>query len=78
MVKKANHVVPSKSRGWAVRKSGAIRATRSFETKKEAIEYARSISRKEKTELYIHKKDGTIQNRNSYSHAPLPSGDKRG
>lgn len=64
---KANHVVASNSKGgWSVRKSGSIRASKTFETKDEAVKYGRKLSKVEKTELYIHKKDGTIQNRNSY------------
>lgn len=65
MAKKSNHVVPSSS-GWSVRKSGAVRALRIFDTKDKAIHYGREISKLEKTELYIHKKNGMIQDRNSY------------
>lgn len=78
MARKSNHVVPSKDRGWSVRKSGASRASRSFVTKEEAVKYGKTISRGEKTELYIHKKDGTVQNRNSYGKDPFPPRDKRG
>jgi len=70
---KSNHVVPSKAKGgWAVKKSGASRASKSFDTKDKAVKYGRKISKSEKTELYIHKKDGTIQNRNSYGNDPHP------
>ncbi len=70
----SNHVVPSKAKGgWAVKKSGASKPLKSFRTKAKAIEYGRSISKSEKTELYIHKRDGTIQNRSSYSKAPILS-----
>ncbi|MGQ3015257.1 MAG: DUF2188 domain-containing protein [Flavobacteriales bacterium] len=64
--KRSNHVVPSKSSGWVVRKTGAARASRTFGTKKEAVEYGRELSKTEKTELYIHKRNGMIQNKNSY------------
>lgn len=77
MSKKTNHVVSSKSGGWAVKKSGSSRASKTFETKKAAKKYAVKISKKEKTELYIHKKDGTIQNRNSYGRDPFPPRDKK-
>lgn len=69
MAKKSNHVVPSSS-GWAVKKSGAERASRTFTTKEKAVEYGRVLSRNEKTELYIHKENGMIQNKNSYSNDP--------
>ena len=70
---KSNHVVPSKAKGgWAVKKSGSSRASKSFRTKDEAVQFGRKMSRTERTELYIHKKDGTIQNRNSYGNDPHP------
>jgi len=66
--------VPSKAKGgWAVKKSGSTRASKSFRTKDEAVRYGREKSKSEKTELYIHKKDGTIQNRNSYGNDTHPS-----
>jgi len=70
---KSNHVVRSKAKGgWAVKKSGSLRASKSFRTKNEAVKYGRKLSKSEKTELYIHKKDGSIQNRNSYGNDPHP------
>lgn len=73
MSKKSNHVVPSKSRnGWAVKKSGSTRSSKKFSTKEEAIQYGREISKKEESELYIHKKDGKIQDRRSYGTDPFP------
>lgn len=62
MAKKSNHVVPSSS-GWAVKKSGADRASKIFETKDKAVEYGRELSKNEKTELYIHKSNGMVQNK---------------
>lgn len=75
--KKSNHVVPSKSKGWAVKKSGSSKASKTFETKEKAVKYAKDISKREKTELYIHKKDGRIQNKNSYGNDPMPPKDKK-
>ena len=77
MSKKTNHVVSSKSGGWAVKKSGSSKASKIFGTKEDAKKYAVKISKKEKTELYIHKKDGTIQNRNSYGSDPFPPRDRK-
>ena len=65
MAKKSNHVVPSSS-GWAVRKSGASRASKILPTKEKAIQYGTKLSKSEKTELYIHKQNGMIQDRNSF------------
>ncbi len=66
MSKKSNHVISSKSGGWAVKKSSSSRASKVFSTKEEAKTYGIEISKRERTELYIHSKDGTIQDRNSY------------
>ncbi len=72
MDKKDQHVVPSTSGGWAVRKTGSERASKVFSTQQEAITHARQIAKKEKSELYVHKKDGTIRERNSYGQDPFP------
>ena len=68
MPRKSNHVVPSKSDGWSVKKSGSAKASRNFGTKNEAIRYGRILSKNEKTELYIHKANGMIENRDSYGN----------
>ena len=75
MAKKSNHVVPSSS-GCSVKKSGAERASRTFATKDKAVQYGRELSRNEKTELFVHKSNGMIQNRNSYGNDPNPPKDK--
>ena len=71
MSRKAQHVVPRDGK-WAVRKTGADRVTRRFDTQREAIELARELSQKQKTELYIHGKDGRIRERDSFGDDPFP------
>ncbi len=71
MTKHAQHVVPS-SEGWSVIRSGASKATRVFPTQDEAIASATQIARDQKTELYIHGKDGRIRERSSFSTKPQP------
>ncbi|MFL0161542.1 DUF2188 domain-containing protein [Aquirufa salirivi] len=77
MAKKSNHVVPSLSGGWSVKKSGATKASRNFDRQEQAIQYGRRLSIHEKTEFYIHKKNGIIQNKNSYGNDPNPPKDKK-
>jgi hypothetical protein len=77
MSKKSIHVVPNKSDGWSVRKSGSSKASKVMDTQKKAIDYARKQAKKEKTELYIHKKDGTIRQKDSYGNDPCPPKDKK-
>lgn len=72
MVKAKQHVVPSQSGGWAVRRSGASRARRVFETQSDAVAYARDVARKERSNLYIHDRDGTVRHRDTYSLDPVP------
>ena len=63
-----HHVVPNPDGGWDVVRSGAQRASRHYDTKEEALDSAREISRNQETELVIHRKDGTIQKWHSYGN----------
>lgn len=74
--KNSAHVVPRES-GWAVKKEGAARASKVFDKQADAVKYAREQARKDKSELYIHKRDGTIRERSSYGNDPNPPKDKR-
>jgi hypothetical protein len=67
MSEQKQHVVPSNG-GWAVRRSGASRASRVFETRREAVTYARGLARKEGSVLYVHDRDGTVRNRDNYAN----------
>ena len=71
MPRKGQHVVPRDGK-WAVRRAGADRATRRFDTQNEAIKAARDIARRQGTELYIHGKDGRIRKRDSYGKDSFP------
>ena len=71
MAKAGQHVIPSGSK-WSVRKAGASRASGTFTTQGEAIARARDVAQKQKTELFIHGKDGRIRERNSYGSDPHP------
>ena len=70
---KNQHVVPSKNNDWDVKGEGNTKATKHFDTKKAAIDYAREISNTQKSELIIHNKDGRISQKDSHgpdSHPP--------
>lgn len=61
MTKLSNHVVPSAEKnGWTIKKSGITNTISSFGSKEEAIKYAKELSKSEKTELYIHKRNGIV------------------
>lgn len=70
MSKKGQHVVPS-SKGWSVIKTGAARASSLHPTQSDAIEAATRVARNQKTDLYIHGRDGRIRERNSFGNDPV-------
>lgn len=63
---KNQYVVPTKD-GLGVRGEGNKILTVKTETKAEAQKIGKSIAKNQQTELTILKKDGKIQNKNSYS-----------
>lgn len=71
MAGKDQHVVPRDGK-WAVRKSGAERVTRRYATLREAIEAAQEIARKQRTDVFVHGRDGRIRERTSYGNDPFP------
>ncbi|NTW54033.1 MAG: DUF2188 domain-containing protein [Chlorobaculum sp.] len=73
MNEQSRHVISSLNKGWSVRKSGASRATRTFELQEDAIAYARELARKEHVDLYIHRNDGTVSHKDSYSSDSRPA-----
>ena len=78
MAKASKHVVPSPSGGgWAVKNSGAVRASKTFDTQQQAVGYAVAAAKKTGTELYIHGRDGTIKDKRSYANDPMPPRDKK-
>ncbi|WP_283206990.1 DUF2188 domain-containing protein [Mesosutterella porci] len=65
------HVVPRGNR-WAVKGEGNSCATALTNTKREAINRARKISRNQGTELVIHNRNGQISQKDSHGHDPFP------
>ena len=65
------HVVP-KDGQWAVKREKANRSTRVVDTQKEAISIARELAKNSESEMFIHRKDGTIRERNTYGPDPFP------
>jgi hypothetical protein len=74
--KKDIHVVPH-DKGWATRKEGSERAGGVYPTKDEALKQGREQAQREKVELVIHRKDGKIQDSDSYGRDPFPPRDKK-
>ena len=76
MSRNAHHVVSNSKGGWSVRKEGATRASKSFDTKTDAIAWGRKESKCSGTELVIHGKDGTIQRKDSHGKYRNPPRDR--
>lgn len=76
MSRPSHHIVPASSGGWNVKCGGSLRASGHYETKREAIDAGRVISRNQKTELVIHGQNGRIQSSDSHGRDPYPPKDK--
>lgn len=73
---KNQHVVPHNGQ-WGVRGEGNERVTSQHPTQGEAIERAREIAINERSEVVIHRPDGTIRDKDSYGHDPNPPRDEK-
>ncbi len=62
---KSQHVLPATD-GWVVKRAGATRASEIFTSKGEAVKRARDLAIKHSAEVFVHGRDGRIQERNSY------------
>lgn len=67
-----HHVVPNPAGGWDVKRGGAGRASSHHDTKQEAVERGREISRNQGTEFRVHNKDGRIATSDSHGNDPNP------
>jgi len=76
MSKKNQHVVPS-GNDWAVKGAGNDRKTAIVNTQAEAIRIAREIAINQRSEVVIHRPDGTIRDKDSYGNDPNPPKDKK-
>ena len=70
------HVVPNKG-NWQVKREGAERATKNFNRQQDAINYARSIAINQQSELVIHRRNGTIRDKDRYGNDPCPPRDTK-
>ena len=77
MPRKTHHVVPSPTGGWNVKKGGAERASIHTDTKQQAIDAGRQISRNQETEFVIHGQNGRIQRSDSHGNDPCPPKDSK-
>ena len=69
---RTHHIVPHPKGGWDVRRGGADRATSHHDTKREAVNSGRRVSRNQGTELRIHNRNGRIAGSDSHGNDPFP------
>lgn len=67
-----HHVVPNPNGGWDVKRGGGARASGHFDTKQEAVDRGRQISRNQGTEFRIHNRDGRIARSDSHGGDDFP------
>nr|WP_316622231.1 DUF2188 domain-containing protein [uncultured Ruminococcus sp.] len=70
------HVVPN-GNNWQVKAEKATRATKNFNTQREAINYAKGIAIKQNSEVVIHDRRGRIRDKDSYGNDPCPPKDTK-
>lgn len=71
MVNQSNYWTSPRSDGrWEVKPEGAERASRVFDTQKEAWDQARSFARDRGGEAFLQSQAGTIRERNTYGNDP--------
>jgi hypothetical protein len=68
----SHHLVPNSKGGWDIKRGGGKKSLKHFDTKKAAEKFGRNVSRNQKSEFVIHRKDGTIQQSDSHGHDPHP------
>jgi hypothetical protein len=77
MAKSNQHVVPAPDGKWGVRGEGNDRLTRVTDTQAEAIDVAREIAKNNRSEVVVHRPDGTIRDKDSYGNDPPSSKDTK-
>ncbi|MEC1722823.1 DUF2188 domain-containing protein [Schinkia azotoformans] len=71
-MRKNQHVTPHSGGGFQVKGAGNSRATKIFDTQREAIAYGRGIAKNQQSELVIHNLKGRIREKNSYGNDSYP------
>ena len=69
---KNQHVTHRPDGNWQVKGAGNSKATVVTSTQRDAIKVAIRIARNQKSEMLIHRLDGTIREKNSYGNDPYP------
>lgn len=71
------HVVPNPSGGLDVVRNNAKKASAHLETKRDAVNVVRRMSKNQNFELVIHGRDGRIKDPDIHGNDPCPPRDRR-
>lgn len=63
--------------GWQAKREGGERASKVTQTKQEALDFGRALSKKDHSELIIRGRNGQIQDKDSYGSDPMPPKDTK-
>lgn len=72
MSRKSYHVTPHPEGGWQVKSEGSNRASSKHETKNKAVAAGRKLARKKSSQMFIHGRNGKIQEERTYGKDPFP------
>lgn len=73
MPNKGNYWTSPRSDGrWEAQREGSERASRVFDTQREAWDYSRERARATEGEAFLQGRDGQIRERNTYGKDPFP------
>lgn len=72
MGKNQTHVTHRPEGGWASTDTGNQKASRTFDNKRDAVDWARQHSRNIESELLVHNMDGQIGQKDSHGNDPCP------
>ncbi len=61
------HVISGEARRWSVVSEGSVRAVRAFDSKKDAVSFAKKTALKKTGEVIVHAKTGQIRDMISYA-----------
>lgn len=68
----SQHIVKHNSGGWALKKGGALKASKIFKTQAQAYSFGRQVAINQGAELFVHGRNGRIRQRNSYGRDFFP------
>ena len=71
-----NQWVSPRGDKWAVHGEGNKKDTKTFDTQREAANYARDIAINQRSEVITQRPNGKIRSKDSYGNDPCPPRDK--